>query len=100
MKKELEFLFVREGYTYKEEFLRHITELIHIPIKSGDNYETLFDNIREYFKSNPEKLEIAESWIQFQYDGQDDKDVFKKTKVLKRGAAGKKMFVVFNMFNL
>ena len=100
MKKELEFLHIREGYTYKEAFLQHITELIQIRVKPADTHEGLFNKIREYFKNNPEKLEVTESWIQFQYDGMTDKDIFKKTKVLQRGTKGKEMIAVFNMFNL
>lgn len=68
----LDFLQVSEPVGVNN-FLIHITELIHVKLEQGDTYNSVFAKLRERFKDeSPERKQAAEDWILFNQEQQKD----------------------------
>ena len=78
----------------KNDFLRHITELIHVKLEKGDTYKTVFGKLRERFKDeSQERKQAAEDWITFNQEAQKDNPAVFDTIISEEDSE----FAVFNL---
>lgn len=89
----LDFLQVSQPVG-KHNFIQHITELVHVKLEKGDTYNSVFEKLRERFKTeSEERKQAAEDWIAFNIEGQKDELSVFETVISEE----EKEFAVFNL---
>lgn len=78
----------------KEMYIRHITELMHVPVFENDTWNNLFDKVLSS-RNNDDYKEAAKEWVEMNRD-RPDPEVLDQ-KIFSEPLEGDTMYAIFNL---
>ncbi|MDD3038850.1 hypothetical protein [Bacteroides sp.] len=78
----------------KEMYIRHITELVHIPVLENDTWNNLFDKVLS-FRDKEEYKSAAKEWVELNRD-RPDPEVLDQ-KIFSESLGGTLAYAIFNL---
>lgn len=92
---ELVFLEINKAKC-EEMYLRHITELVHVPISENDTWNDLFDKVLS-LRCDEGYQAAAKEWVELNRDRPDPEIL--DEKIFSESLDGDAVYAIFNLIN-